>query len=110
ITPSWFPSKKVDGKVVPTWNYSAVHVGGNITFIHDSSWKSELLNNLTSQQEDKLENPWSVSDAPSDFIEKLLSAIVGFEVVVNEIFGKFKLSQNQSKENRMGIAEGLEKQ
>lgn len=110
ITPSWFPSKKVDGKVVPTWNYSAVHVKGSIEFIHEPSWKINLLNNLTAHQEEKLENPWQVSDAPSEFIEKLLPEIVGFEVVVNEIFGKFKLSQNQSKENRMGIAEGLEKQ
>ena len=64
---------------------------------------------LIQSQEEKLEKPWLVSDAPTDFIEKLLPAIVGFEVVVNEIYGKFKLSQNQPQENRIGIAEGLEK-
>ncbi len=110
ITPKWLPSKKTNSKVVPTWNYSAVHVKGNIEFIHDPSWKIALLNNLTAQQEEKLEKPWLVSDAPVEFIEKLLPAIVGFEIVVEEIFGKFKLSQNQSQENRIGIAEGLEKQ
>lgn len=110
ITPSWVPSKKVNAKVVPTWNYSSVHVKGSIEFIHEPSWKINLLNKLTAHQEAKLENPWQVSDAPSEFIKKLLPAIVGFEVVVNEIFGKFKLSQNQSQENRIGIAEGLERQ
>ncbi|MFZ6818920.1 FMN-binding negative transcriptional regulator [Undibacterium sp. Ji22W] len=110
ITPSWFPSKKLNGKVVPTWNYSAVHVKGSIEFIHEPTWKINLLNNLTAHQEKKLEMPWQVSDAPLEYIEKLLPAIVGFEILVNEIFGKFKLSQNQSQENRIGIAEGLEKQ
>jgi transcriptional regulator len=109
ITPSWLPSKKADSKVVPTWNYSAVHVKGTIEFIHDPVWKLNLLNKQTDQHEGKLEKPWLVSDAPTEFIEKLLPAIVGFEVVVNEIVGKFKFSQNQSKENRAGIAEGLEK-
>jgi transcriptional regulator len=109
ITPSWLPSKKVDGKVVPTWNYSAVHVKGRLECIHDPAWKIKLLNKQTDQHEGKLEKPWLVSDAPTEFIEKLLPAIVGFEVVVNEIIGKFKLSQNQSKENRIGIAESLEK-
>ena len=110
ITPSWFPSKETNGRVVPTWNYSAVHVKGNIAFIHEPSWKIELLSNLTAQQEEKLEKPWLVSDAPTEFIEKLLPAIMGFEIVVKEIFGKFKHSQNQPKENRVGIAAGLEKQ
>ena len=107
ITPSWLPSKKSDGKVVPTWNYSAVHVTGSIEFIHDSAWKINLLNTLTSQHEAQMENPWQVSDAPTEYIEKLLPAIVGFEVEVKEMGGKFKLSQNQSQENRAGIAQGL---
>jgi transcriptional regulator len=110
ITPSWFPSKETNGKVVPTWNYSAVHVKGIIEFIHEPAWKLELLNNLTAIHENKLENPWRVSDAPKEFIEKLLPAIVGFEIVVKEVQGKFKLSQNQPQENRSGIAQGLEKQ
>lgn len=110
ISPSWLPSKKTDGRVVPTWNYSAVHVKGCIEFIHDPSWKLALLNNLTAQQENKLEYPWLVADAPEEYIQKLLPAIVGFEVVVSEVMGKFKLSQNQSTENQTGIAEGLEQQ
>ncbi len=110
ITPSWFPSKKVNARVVPTWNYTAVHVKGNIAFIHDSAWKLRLLNNLTAQQEEKLQHPWQVADAPAEFVEKLFPAIVGFEIEIKEIFGKFKLSQNQSLENRVGIAIGLEAQ
>ncbi|MDF3013242.1 MAG: negative transcriptional regulator [Cellvibrio sp.] len=110
VTPSWLPSKKINGKVVPTWNYTAVHVKGVINFIHEPSWKMTLLNNLTAHQERKFEQPWLVSDAPKDFIEKILPAIVGFEIVIKEIFGKFKLSQNQSLENRVGIVKGLEEQ
>lgn len=110
IPPAWLPSKKTDGRVVPTWNYSAVHVKGSIEFIHEPCWKLALLDKLTAQQEDKLEHPWSVADAPAEYIQKLLPAIVGFEIVVSEMVGKFKLSQNQSLENRSGIAEGLEKQ
>lgn len=110
ITPSWYPSKKSNGKVVPTWNYTAVHVKGGIEFINEASWKIQLLNNLTLFQEKSLNEPWSVSDAPPEFIEKLLSAIVGFEIEVKEIFGKFKLSQNQSEENRAGVIQGLKEQ
>lgn len=108
ITPNWMPSKQINGKVVPTWNYTAVHVKGTIIFIHDESWKLELLDKLTNEHEEKFYKPWEVSDAPVEFINKLLPAIVGFEISVNEISGKFKLSQNQSPENRVGIANGLE--
>lgn len=107
ITPSWLPSKKIHGKVVPTWNYTAVHAKGTIAFIHTPEWKMDLLHNLTLAQEQKLAQPWSVADAPAEFIEKLLPAIVGLEIVVSEIIGKFKLSQNQSAENRIAIADAL---
>lgn len=107
IRPSWFPSKRVDGKVVPTWNYAAVHVKGKITYIHDPQWKLKLLDNLTASQEGGAEEPWSISDAPHDFIEKQLPAIVGFEISIEKMYGKFKLSQNQSAETRSGIAESL---
>jgi transcriptional regulator len=110
ITPGWYPTKKIDGRVVPTWNYTAVHVKGEIEFIHEPGWKMTLLNNLTLSHEEKFSQPWSVSDAPPEFIEKLLPAIVGFEIIIKEIFGKFKLSQNQPLENRVGIAQSLEEQ
>ncbi|RYE56951.1 MAG: FMN-binding negative transcriptional regulator [Sphingobacteriales bacterium] len=110
ISPGWFPSKEIDGRVVPTWNYTAVHVKGNIEFIHEPFWKMTLLENLTTRHEEKFKQPWLVSHAPTEFIEKLLPAVVGFEIVVKEIFGKFKLSQNQSQENRAGIIQGLEEQ
>jgi len=108
ITPNWMPSKQINGKVVPTWNYTAVHVKGTLTFIHDESWKLALLEKLTNEHEAKFYKPWEVSDAPVEYINKLLPAIVGFEISVSEISGKFKLSQNQSQENRVGIANGLE--
>lgn len=107
ITPSWLASKKMNGKVVPTWNYTAVHVKGNIRFIHDPSWKLTLLNQLTDQHEAGRSEAWSVSDAPEEFIEKLLPAIVGFEIEVKDIIGKCKLSQNQTKANRVSIANNL---
>jgi transcriptional regulator len=110
ISPSWLPTKKVHGKVVPTWNYTAVHVKGKIKFIHESKWKMTLLHNLTDAQEKEFSKPWAVADAPSEFVEKMLLEIVGFEITISEIFGKFKLSQNQSAENRMGIAKGLKEQ
>ncbi len=108
ISPNWLPSKEKDGRVVPTWNYSAVHIKGTITFIHEDSWKLELLNRQTLFHEKDFENPWRVSDAPPGFVAKLLPNIVGFEIAVKDIFGKFKLSQNQSQENRKGIMDALD--
>jgi transcriptional regulator len=107
ISPSLYPSKRENGKVVPTWNYMAVHVKGKIRFIHDAAWKLELIKRLTDEHEQKREQPWSVSDAPDSYIEKLLPAIVGFEIEMDEVVGKFKLSQNQSEENRKGVISGL---
>lgn len=108
ISPNWYPSKIADNKVVPTWNYSAVHVKGSIKFIHDSAWKLSLLNDLTSRHEESQKTPWSMTDAPIAFIEKLLPAIVGIEISVNCLQGKSKLSQNQPAENKKGVKDGLE--
>lgn len=107
ISPNWYPSKKNDSRVVPTWNYTAVHARGSIQFIHDSQWLLSLLNDLTDSHEQNQEQPWKVSDAPTGFIEKQLPAIVGIEIEVNDLLGKFKLSQNQSVENRQGVKSGL---
>ena len=107
ITPNWFPSKAKDHKVVPTWNYTAVHAKGTISFIHESEWKMLLLDKLTSAHEQKQATPWAMSDAPEDFIKKLMPAIVGIEVGVDDLQAKFKLSQNQSSENRSGVVRGL---
>lgn len=108
ISPNWYPSKQVDSKVVPTWNYTAVHAVGNVEFIHDTKWLMSLLNELTDASEQSQSQPWKVSDAPTKFVEKQLPAIVGLEVVVAELKGKFKLSQNQSLENRQGVKASLD--
>lgn len=107
ISPNWYPSKQVDSKVVPTWNYTAVHAIGKIEFIHDKKWLMSLLNDLTDTNEQSQSQPWKVSDAPTKFVEKQLPAIVGLEVVVDELKGKFKLSQNQSIGNREGVKKAL---
>ena len=107
ITPNWYPSKKVDGKAVPTWNYRAVHIKGSIRFIHDAQWKLSLLDRLTNIHEQNQPAPWAISDAPSDYIAQRLKGIVGVEITVIDIQGKFKLSQNQSDENKAGVREGL---
>ena len=107
ITPNWYPSKKVDGKAVPTWNYRAVHIKGSIRFIHDAQWKLSLLEGLTHVHEQTQPFPWAMSDAPQEFIDRLQEAVVGIEITVTDIQGKYKLSQNQSADNKNGIHEGL---
>uniref|UniRef100_A6VRJ7 FMN-binding negative transcriptional regulator n=1 Tax=Marinomonas sp. (strain MWYL1) TaxID=400668 RepID=A6VRJ7_MARMS len=107
ITPNWYPSKKVDGKAVPTWNYRAVHIKGTINFIHEAEWKLSLLEKLTNTHEQKQPAPWSISDAPQEYIDRLQAAVVGVEITVTDIQGKFKLSQNQSAENKNGVRDGL---
>lgn len=109
VSPSFYPSKAEDGKVVPTWNYMVVQVKGRIRFIHEPSWKLNMLQSLTDEHEKHRDPPWAVSDAPQDYIEHLLAAIVGFEVEIQEVIGKFKLNQNHSVENRKGVIAGLSK-
>ncbi len=110
ISPNWYPSKITDSKVVPTWNYTAVHAKGKIEFIHDAPWLLSLLNDLTNQHEKTQNKPWTVSDAPTKFVEKQLASIVGLEIIVENLEGKFKLSQNQSPGNRQGVKRGLDGQ
>lgn len=107
ITPSWYASKKQHGKVVPTWNYTVVHAHGPIRVIHDGSWLMSHLERLTDQLESSFAHPWSVSDAPSDFTEKLLDHLVGIEIPIDTLEGKWKVSQNRPAEDRVGVANGL---
>jgi transcriptional regulator len=109
VSPSWYPSKGEHGKVVPTWNYEVVHVHGTVRIHDDPEWLRELVNDLTDQHEAarSIESPWAVTDAPSDFIDKQLRAIVGIEVQVESIEGKRKLSQNRSEADRLGAATAL---
>ena len=108
ISPSWYPSKLERGRVVPTWNYIAVHAQGSARIIQDSSWLKQHLQQLTNQHEAKMAAPWSVDDAPGDFIESLLQAIVGVEIKIETLTGKLKASQNQPERNRAGVKAGLE--
>lgn len=107
VTPSWYPSKQDHGKVVPTWNYAVVHAHGQPYAIDNADWLMEHLNSLTDEHESNLRNPWSVSDAPEEFTERMLSGLVGFEMSVTRLVGKWKLSQNRSKADRLGVAAGL---
>lgn len=110
ISPGWYPSKKAHGKVVPTWNYRVVHAHGDIDIVHDDAWKLAFLTKLTAQQESKFATPWSVSDAPPDYTERMLRGIVGFEIIVTQLIGKFKASQNKSLADRRGVRAGLAKE
>lgn len=107
ISPSHYPTKQEHGKAVPTWNYVVVHVRGELTFMHDSSWNLDMLHRLTNQHEAGRTNPWSVSDAPQSYTASMLRGIVGLEIVVSELSGQWKLSQNQPEKNRAGVVAGL---
>ena len=107
ITPSWYASKADGGKVVPTWNYVSVQAKGKLRAIHDAVWIRSQMESLTSDNEAEFEHPWAVSDAPHEFTEKLLEAIVGIEIIITELKGKWKVSQNRSASDRLSVAEGL---
>ena len=110
ISPAWYPSKQADGKVVPTWNYVAIHAYGRITFFEDPARLLALVTALTQNHEGKRADPWAVSDAPADYIQARLKGIVGFELPIARLEGKWKMSQNQPAENREGVREGLRRE
>ncbi|MCX7324512.1 MAG: FMN-binding negative transcriptional regulator [Hyphomicrobiales bacterium] len=107
VTPSWYASKKEHGKVVPTWNYVTVQVRGRAKAIQDGHWLINHVSSMSEQQERALEHPWAVSDAPEPFIMALTRGIVGVEIAITEITGKFKMSQNRPESDRYGVIEGL---
>ena len=107
ITPSWYPTKQEQGKVVPTWNYVTVHAYGRLDVIDDPVWVKSQLELLTAQQEASFDKPWAVSDAPVEFTNKMISAIVGIEILITKLAGKWKVSQNQPALNQAGVVEGL---
>jgi transcriptional regulator len=107
ISPSLYASKKVDAKVVPTWNYEAVHIHGAIRLIHDGPGLHALMHSLTDTQERSLNHPWSIDDAPAQYTERLMTAIVGIEISIERIEAKRKLSQNQPAINQQSVVEGL---
>ena len=109
ISPKWYPSKQAHGKVVPTWNYLVVHARGSIEWQHDPAWLRSHVEAASAIHEG-MDDPWQVADAPSEFIDRMLSAIVGFEIRILELKGKWKLSQNRTAADRQGVIEGLKRQ
>lgn len=107
ITPSWYPSKYKHGKAVPTWNYVVVHAHGVPLAVHDRDWLMTHLNQLTDQQESGRNSPWKVSDAPTDFTDKMLEMIVGIEMPISALIGKWKVSQNRLPADKFGVAADL---
>ena len=107
VSPGWYPSKRDDPRVVPTWNYAVVHVHGTLAAVEDRAWLRTLVTALTAAHEASRREPWQVDDAPPEYVEQLLGAIVGLELAVTRIEGKWKLSQNRPPADRAGVAAGL---
>jgi transcriptional regulator len=108
ISPNWYPSKAQHGKAVPTWNYTMVQVHGTLRAIEDPQWLRAFVTRLTERHEGGRAMPWHVADAPDDYLAAMLKAIVGIEIEVTTLEGKFKLTQNRSAEDRTGVVLGLE--
>lgn len=106
-TPNWFPSKRETGKVVPTWNYIAIHASGPLRFFEDKAPLLDIVTRLTDLHEGRRAAPWAVTDAPPDYIETMLKAIVGFELPIARLEGKWKLSQNKPAADVAGVRDGL---
>lgn len=110
ITPGWYPGKAAHGKVVPTWNYVAAHAHGVARAVEDAAWLRDMLERLTAQQEAGQPTPWRPADAPPEFIDRLLRAIVGIEIPIDRLEGKSKLGQDEDLQDRLGAATGLQRQ
>ena len=107
VSPSFYPSKAEHGKVVPTWNYVTVQARGRLRAIDDAAWVHELVTRLTRSHEAARPQPWAVSDAPAGYIDTMLGAIVGIEIPLGALSGKWKVSQNRGAADRQGVVEGL---
>lgn len=108
VTPSWYASKQETQKVVPTWNYASVHAWGAPRVVEDAAWLRRQLDDLVHAQESARPAPWAVSDAPEDYISAQLQGIVGIEIAITRIEGKWKMSQNRPEADRAGVAAGLD--
>lgn len=108
VSPSNYPTKLETGRVVPTWNYAAVETRGAPRLIDDAVWVRSQIEDLTRRQEGERAHPWAVGDAPEDFLDNMIRAIVGLEIVLTSLEGKWKVSQNQPEANRRGVIDGLE--
>jgi len=107
VSPSWYPSKAETGKAVPTWNYITVHARGTINWVQDPDWLRAHVSALSDANEAGREQPWSIADAPASYIDGLVRAIVGFELTISKLEGKYKLSQNRDDADHAGARTGL---
>ena len=107
VSPSWYAAKAEHGRVVPTWNYTTVHLTGRVRVHHDVEWLRGMVTALTDAHESHREHPWAVTDAPSPYVEGQLRGIVGIELTVERVEAKAKLSQNRSDADRAGVVAGL---
>jgi len=108
VSPSWYPSKREGGKVVPTWNYAVVHAYGALRAVDDAAWLRTFVERLTDRHEAARPDRWHVTDAPPDYVDKMVTAIVGIELPVARLAGKGKVSQNRPAADRAGVIAGLE--
>jgi transcriptional regulator len=107
ITPSYYATKRETGKVVPTWNYTSIHAYGTLRFFDDRTHLLDIVTRLTNRHEGERVTPWAVSDAPPDFVKGMLNGIIGFELTINRLEGKRKMSQNRPAADRVGVVDGL---
>jgi transcriptional regulator len=107
ISPTWYPGKAENGKAVPTWNYAVAHAYGSLRVRDDAVWLRAHLEALSRHHEAALPEPWHLSDAPRDYIDKMMAAVVGIEIVITRLLGKWKVSQNQPAQNQAGVIQGL---
>jgi transcriptional regulator len=107
VSPGWYASKRAHGKVVPTWNYSSVHLRGTAHVHDDPAWLRGHVTTLTDHHEHRRAHPWQVTDAPDRFIESQLRGIIGIEIRIQQVDAKAKLSQNRSSADRHGVIDGL---
>ncbi len=110
VSPAWYPAKAEHGKVVPTWNYVVVQARGALRAIDDREWLRAFVTRLTDRHEGPRPAPWVVTDAPADYVETMLGAIVGIEMPVTSLIGKWKVSQNRPAADREGVAAGLDRE
>lgn len=110
ITPAWYATKRETGKVVPTWNYAVVHAHGPLQVIDDPAWLHALVERLTTRHEAGRPDPWKVSDAPDDYVAARIRGIVGIELPITRLVGKWKMSQNTPEVDRAGVVDGLRAQ
>jgi transcriptional regulator len=108
ISPSWYETKRTTHKVVPTWNYAMVQARGAARVVDDAAWLRRQLDDLTASQEGRLPEPWQPSDAPADFLAATMKGIVGIEIPIDDLVGKWKVSQNRSAEDQRGVVDGLQ--